>query len=232
MLSEIWNGLTGLVFPDFCEVCGTPLVRNEKYICLSCLYKMPRTKFWEKEDNDIEKLFWGKADIKRACSLFYFRKGSDYRPMIHRLKYKGKYTIGLRLGEELGICLESSALYKDISMLVPVPLHPAKEKMRGYNQSEFIARGISNIMNLPLEKRNLIRTKYTETQTFKNALERWENVQSVFEVRDRSRLNGEHVLLIDDVITTGSTIEACALAILNSCQCSVSIASIGYSSLN
>jgi ComF family protein len=232
MLTKIWNGLIGLVFPDFCEVCGTPLVRGENCICLSCLYKMPRTGSWEKEDNDIEKLFWGKADINRACSLFYFRKGSDYRPMIHKLKYKGKYTIGLRLGEELGICLENSALYKDISMLVPVPLHPAKERMRGYNQSELIARGISNIMNRPIEKRNLIRTKYTETQTHKSAAERWENVQSVFDVRNTLRLNGEHILLIDDVITTGATIESCALTILNNCSCKVSIASIGYVSLN
>jgi ComF family protein len=191
---------------------------------------MPRTRFWEKADNDIEKLFWGRINIERACSLFYFRKGSDYRPIIHKLKYKGKYNIGLRLGEELGICLENSDLYKDVSMLVPVPLHPAKEKMRGYNQSEFIAYGISNIMDLPVEKRNLIRTKYTETQTRKNAAERWENVQSVFDVRDKSRLNGEHILIIDDVITTGSTIEACASCILNNCTCKVSIASIGYAS--
>jgi ComF family protein len=191
---------------------------------------MPRTKFWETEDNAIEKLFWGKINIERACSLFYFRKGSDYRPMIHRLKYKGKYNIGLRLGEELGVCLGSSSLYSDISMLVPVPLHPAKERMRGYNQSEYIAYGISNIMNLPLERRNLIRTKYTQTQTRKNAVERWENVQSVFGVRDKSRLNGEHILLIDDVITTGSTIESCASTILNNCTCRVSIASIGYAS--
>jgi predicted amidophosphoribosyltransferase len=139
MLRKIWDGLVGLVFPDFCEICGTPLVRGERYICLSCLYKMPLTRFWEKEDNDIERLFWCKIQVEHACSLFYFRKGSDYRPIIHKLKYKGKYNIGLRLGEELGINLNNSPLYKDISMLVPVPLHPAKEKIRGYNQSEYIA---------------------------------------------------------------------------------------------
>jgi ComF family protein len=230
MLKKIWDGLIGLVFPNFCEVCGTPLVQGERYICLSCLYKMPRTRFWEQEDNDIEKLFWGKVNVERACSLFYFRKGSDYRPMIHRLKYKGKYNIGLRLGEELGACLETSPFYSDISMLVPVPLHPAKERIRGYNQSEYIAYGISNIMNIPLEKRNLIRVKYTETQTRKSATERWENVQSVFDMKDTSRLNGEHILLIDDVITTGSTIESCASTILKNCNCKLSIASIGYAS--
>jgi ComF family protein len=230
MLTKAWNGLIGLIFPDFCEVCGTPLVLGERYICMPCLYKMPRTRSWEKEDNDIEKLFWGKVNIERACSLFYFRKGSDYRPVIHKLKYKGKYNIGLRLGEELGACLENSVLYKDISMLMPVPLHPVKEKMRGYNQSEYIAYGISKVMNLPVEKRTLIRTKYTETQTRKNVTERWENVQSVFDVRNTSKLNGEHILLIDDVITTGSTIISCASTILNNCTCRVSIASIGYAS--
>jgi ComF family protein len=189
---------------------------------------MPRTKFWENDDNDVAKLFWGKVNIEHACSLFFFRKGSDYRSIIHKLKYKGKYNIGLRLGEELGICLESSALYKNVSMLMPVPLHPAKEKMRGYNQSELIAYGIANVMNRPVEKRNLIRTKYTETQTRRSVTERWENVQSVFDVRDKDKLNDEHILLIDDVITTGSTIESCASTILNNCTCKVSIASIGY----
>ncbi|MDR1341529.1 MAG: ComF family protein, partial [Prevotellaceae bacterium] len=208
MLKRILYSLMGLVFPDFCEVCGTPLVRGEKCICLSCLYKMPLTGSWEKEDNDIEKLFWGKINIERACSLFYFRKGSDYRPMIHRMKYKGKYRIGLRLGEELGVHLKKSSLYKDISMLVPVPLHPAKERIRGYNQSELIASGIAEVMNLPLEKRNLIRTKFTETQTRKNVTERWENVQSIFDVRDKTAFDGEHILLVDDVITTGATIES------------------------
>ncbi|MDR0725052.1 MAG: ComF family protein [Prevotellaceae bacterium] len=230
MPTKILDGLIGLVFPNYCEVCGTPLVRGERYVCLACLYKMPRTRFWEKENNDIEKLFLGKINIERACSLFFFRKGSDYRLVIHKLKYKGKYAIGLRLGEELGACLESSSLYKNVSMLVPVPLHPAKERIRGYNQSEFIARGIANVINRPIEKHNLIRTKYTETQTNKNASERWENVQSVFDVKNSSRLNGEHILLIDDVITTGSTIESCASTILNSCSCKVSIASIGYAS--
>jgi ComF family protein len=189
---------------------------------------MPLTNFWEKEDNDIEKLFWGKINIERACSLFFFRKGSDYRTIIHKLKYKGKYNIGLRLGEELGIHLANSPLYKDISMLVPVPLHPAKERSRGYNQSELIASGMSKIMNLPLGKGNLIRTKFTETQTRKRIVERWENVQSVFDVRDKSSFNGEHIMLVDDVITTGSTIGACASIILNGCTCKVSIASIGY----
>ncbi|MDR3245292.1 MAG: ComF family protein [Prevotellaceae bacterium] len=228
MLTKIWDSLIGLVFPDFCEVCGTPLVRGERHICLSCLYKMPRTRFWEETDNELEKMFWGRINIERACSLFYYRKGSDFRPIIHKLKYKGKYNIALRLGEELGVCLNNSLLYKGISMLVPIPLHPKKERMRGYNQSEFIANGISNIMGLPLEKANLIRTKFTETQTKKNATERWKNVQSVFEVRDKTRLNGEHILLIDDVITTGSTIESCASVLANNCNCKISIATIGY----
>ncbi|MDR2027206.1 MAG: ComF family protein [Prevotellaceae bacterium] len=230
MLAKIWDSLFSLVFPDLCEVCGTPLVRGERYICLSCLYKMPRTKFWEKEANTVEQLFWGRVNIEHACSLFYFRKGSDYRILIHKLKYKGKYNIGLRLGEELGACLGNSPLYKNVSMIVPVPLHPLKERQRGYNQSEYIASGISNIMNLPVEKKNLIRTKYTQTQTRKNVIERWENVQSIFDVRDKSGFDGEHILLVDDVLTTGSTIESCASAVLNSCTCKVSIATVGYAS--
>jgi ComF family protein len=230
MLTKIWDSLIGLVFPDFCEVCGTPLVRGERHICLSCLFKMPRTGFWDEADNELEKMFWGRVKIERACALFYYRKGSDFRPMIHKLKYKGKYKIALRLGEELGICLKNSVLYQDISMLIPIPLHPKKEKMRGYNQSELIATGMSDIMSLPLEKGNLIRTKFTETQTKKTATERWKNVQSVFDVRDKTGLTGEHILLIDDVITTGSTIEACASTLIDNCNCKVSIATIGYAS--
>jgi ComF family protein len=189
---------------------------------------MPFTGFWEKKDNILEKMFWGRVNIERACSLFYFRKGSNYRFIIHQLKYKGKYNIGLRLGEELGLRLANSGLYSDITMLVPVPLHPKKEQLRGYNQSEWIARGIANKMHLPIETNNLIRTKFTQTQTRKNVTERWENVQSIFDVKNESRFNGEHILLIDDVITTGATIEVCALTILNRCTCKVSIASIGY----
>jgi ComF family protein len=189
---------------------------------------MPRTKFWEKDGNEIEQLFWGKVNIEHACSLFYYRKGSAYRPMIHELKYKGKRNIGLRLGEELGLCLKNSPLYQSLSMLVPIPLHSLKEKMRGYNQSEYIAYGISKAMNLPVENRNVIRIKNTETQTLKLRTERWENVQSVFAVKDASRFDNEHILLIDDVITTGSTIESCASTILNSCKCKISIVSIGY----
>jgi ComF family protein len=224
----MWNGLVGLIFPQLCEVCGTPLVRGERLVCLMCLYRMPLTEFWNKKDNNVEKLFWGKIYVEHACSLFFFQKGSDYRIMIHKLKYKGKYNIGLRLGEELGFYLANSPLYSNISVLVPVPLHPEKEKLRGYNQSEYIARGIANILKLPLDTKTLIRVKFTETQTNKNRLDRWSNVQSVFKVEDRSGLEGEHVLLIDDIITTGATTEACASAILNTCNCKLSIASIGY----
>lgn len=230
MLAQIGEGLLGLLFPNLCEVCRTPLVKGERCICLSCLYKMPRTRFWKEKDNEIERLFWGKTRIEHACALFFFRKGSLYRPLIHKLKYSGNRRIGVRLGEELGICLNDVDTFSDVDLLTPVPLHPQKERARGYNQSELIARGISNIMNVPVDTGNLIRAHYTETQTRKNRMERIANVEKVFDVIDCSRFENKHVMLIDDVITTGSTIEACASVLSDKCNCRLSIASLGYAS--
>jgi ComF family protein len=195
-----------------------------------CLYEIPLTRSWETKDNAIEKMFWGKVHLERACALYHFRKGSDYRPIIHKLKYHGRYEIGSRLGEELGLYLSKSELYQDIDMLVPIPIHPEKEKQRGYNQSAFIAAGMASVMNLPVETKNLIRTRYTETQTRKNIIDRWENVQSIFAVRDPAVFNGKHIMIIDDIITTGATIESCALTIQNQCSCKISVAAIGQAS--
>jgi ComF family protein len=228
MLSQIFRGLINLVLPDYCEVCGTPLVKGEREICLLCLYNLPRTRFWDEPDNEVEKLFWGKIAIEHACSLFFYRKGSAYRPLIHKLKYGGRKGIGVRLGEELGDCLHNADSYSDIDLLVPVPLHPKKERRRGYNQSACIASGIATAMNLPVERNNLVRRKYTETQTRKTRLERWSNTESVFGVNDGRRFENKHILLVDDIITTGSTVEACAKALLDSCSCKVSVATLGY----
>jgi ComF family protein len=189
---------------------------------------MPKTKYWNEPDNELEKLFWGKVHVERACALFFYRIGSSYRPLIHKFKYQGNYSLAIRLGEDLGSYLNGLDSYRGIDMLVPVPLHPRKERKRGYNQSEQIAKGISNVMQIPVETRSLIRMVYTETQTKKNKLERRENVKEVFKVKDVKLFEDKHVMLIDDVITTGATIEACALALQENCRCKVSIASLGF----
>jgi len=230
MLAKIWNSCVDLVFPDFCEVCSELLIKGEKSICLSCFYEMPKTHYWKETENEIEKIFWGKVNIERACALFFYRKGSNFRPLIHKLKYQGSYKLGMRLGEELGFHLKSAPLYKDVDLIVPVPLHPKKERQRGYNQSNCISKGISEIMNIPVETNSLIRTQYTETQTLKAKQERWENVSDIFALKSTSSIENKHILLVDDVITTGSTMEACSTTILNNCNCKVSLASIGYAS--
>ncbi|MDR2564089.1 MAG: ComF family protein [Prevotellaceae bacterium] len=225
----IRQALVSLVYPDFCEVCGESLVSGERVICISCLYEMPRTRFWTTSENEMERMFWGRIKIEHACALFYFRKGSAFRPLLHKLKYKGIVDIGRRLGEELGNMLSSSELYSDVDCIVPVPLHSRKERNRGYNQSDYIAEGLSARMNdIPVMKNNLIRTTFTETQTRRGRIDRWKNVSTVFAVQNPEAFRGKHILLVDDVITTGATLEACAETLLKSTDCKISIAALAF----
>jgi len=230
-LSAIKDGILSLIFPDICEVCGQDLVKGEKCICIQCVYSMPVTRYWQYKDNDVAKIFWGRVEVENACSLFYYRDGSKYRQLIHKLKYKGNYHIGFTLGEQLGKKLKNSELYKDIDFIIPVPLHKKRLKERGYNQSEHIALGISNILKIPVENNLLIRNKYTETQTRRVRKERLENMISAFGVKNADKFVGKHILLVDDIITTGSTIEACVTVIANNTDCRVSVASLGFASL-
>lgn len=210
---NIAQHLLNLVFPKNCCICSENLVGEEEEICTSCLYRIPRTNFHLEKGNVIEKRFWGKANIERVTAFFFFQKGSNYRELLHLLKYKGEQQIGVVLGRFAATELLQSPDFSEIDFLVPVPLHQNKLKQRGYNQSECIAKGLNQILNVPIVSNNLFRAIENPTQTKKSVYERWENTNGIFDIHDSSQFEGKHILLIDDVLTTGSTIIACAQAL-------------------
>ncbi len=200
-------------FPDLCVACGQILNKQEKVLCTQCLFHIPRTEFHKDFENPVSQLFWGRVKIEYAGSFFYFNKGSSYQSLIHKLKYKGRRDIGIELGKIFGAELRKS-VFTMADMIIPVPLHPEKIKIRGYNQSEMIAKGLSLSLNLPVNTSALLRSESTETQTRKSRFERFRNMEKKFIVRSTADLEGKHIILADDVVTTGSTLEACAIAVL------------------
>lgn len=217
-----------LFFPNQCQACGKPLIRNENIICLSCLYKLPRTNFERHENNPISRIFWGRANIHSATSFLFFNKGGNVQKLIHQLKYKGNTETGKYLGVLFGNDLNKSSLFNSIDLIIPVPLHKKKLHKRGFNQSDVIAEGIGQAMHIPAYIDTLHRIEYTDTQTKKSRYKRWENVKGKFGLVDSEELESKHILLIDDVLTTGATLEACAQTLLEIPQTKVSVATLAY----
>ncbi len=216
-----------LFFPKNCEACGRNLLKSETMLCTNCFYHIPKTKFHEEKDNILNRLFYGITNITYSTAFFYFHKASKYRILIHKLKYKGQKEIGIQLGRMAGTEINGS-FFDETNVVIPVPLHPAKKRLRGYNQSEMIAKGLCETSGKELLTDVLIRQKFTETQTKKNLEARRENVSSAFKVVKPEILRGKHVLLIDDVVTTGSTLIACADEILKTEKTKVSIFVLGF----
>ncbi len=208
-----FHSFWSLLFPRCCVVCGSPLSRGEECLCTCCNINLPRTGFHLRKDNPVECLFWGRIPgLKRASSFLFYRKGSDFRRILHLLKYGGYKELGEVMGRYMAAELSSGGFFDGVDMIIPVPLHRKKQKLRGYNQSEWIARGIASVTGIPLCAECMIREKNTETQTRKSTFERWENVEGIFRLCDTVHFEGKHVLLVDDVLTTGATIVACASA--------------------
>jgi len=229
-LRNLLIGFIQLFYPRTCAVCHNDLVEGEGVICLSCLYSMPLTRFWDQKDNPVARVFWGRVPIENACAYFFFAKGSKYRPVLHMLKYKGRREIGVELGRQFGLVLKSSELYANIDYVVPVPLHRRKLKIRGYNQAQAIAEGVCQTLGAELSINHLVRTEFTETQTRKTRAERVRNVAEAFAVVNGEALANKHLLLIDDVVTTGATLEACAAKLFEAASCKVSIGALAYAS--
>ena len=202
---KIWLGpLFHLFFPRCCVVCGAPLVEGEEAIY------MPRTNYHKVKDNLVERMFWGKIPLERATSYFFYRKGSNFRKILHQFKYGGRKELGAIMGRFMAAELATTDFFEGVDIIIPVPLHPRKRRARGYNQSEWIARGVSQVVGLPVDVSSVIREKHTDTQTRKSTYERWENVDGIFRLRHPENFVGKHVLIVDDVLTTGSTTTACA----------------------
>jgi ComF family protein len=217
-----------LLFPELCYACGESLVGDEDLICTDCIYNLPYTNFHQQPDNIVARQFWGKLPVANAFALFYFTKGGKVQELMHQFKYKNIPLIGNKLGQIAGRQLVQTDGFKQIDAIIPVPLHKSRLRKRGYNQSACFAEGVAGILNVPVITDNLARKRATKTQTHKSRFERAVNMQDVFIVNDPNELDGKHILLVDDVITTGSTLEACGTALLAASGLSLSIATIAY----
>lgn len=220
------NDFLAQIFPKVCYACGKSLFKSEECICLYCLYHLPKTNFHLYADNPVVKLFWGRTNIHSASSLYSFSKGSKVQHLIHQLKYRGKKEIGTSLGKYYGKELRLAPMFSTVNVVLPVPLHIKKLKKRGYNQSETFAEGIAESLNAESSTRILVRTFASTTQTKKSRFARWKNVEEIFKITTPEKLEGKHVLLVDDVVTTGATLEACANKILEIPDVKVSVATI------
>lgn len=217
-----------LFFPELCHACGESLVTGEELICTDCLYNLPYTNFHQQPDNVVARQFWGKVKIEAAYALFYFSKGGKVQQLMHQFKYKNTPLIGNKLGNLAGRQLNQSKAFQYVDAVIPVPLHKSRLRKRGYNQSACFAQGLAETLNTKVIINNLIRVKATETQTHKSRFERSVNMQDVFMVDNPDELTDKHVLLVDDVVTTGATLEACAAALLTVPGLQLSIATIAY----
>lgn len=227
-MNAIIHDFLSLFYPRTCQACENSLYKGEEILCTHCRYHLPKTGFHIQEDNPVIRHFWGKVNLNAAASYYYFNKGQKVQKLIHRLKYKGQKEIGLKVGELYGGELLKSPLFSNVDLIVPVPLHKSRLRTRGYNQSDFFAKGLSAAMNIPVETKLVKRNKKTETQTRKNRFSRWQNVSEVFSTDKKQNIEGKHLLLVDDVITTGSTLAACAETLLQNKNTKVSVASIAY----
>lgn len=231
MALQFFQSLIQLFYPRICPGCGSDAIGKGESLCLRCLSDLPYTFYNQSADNKMAQMFYGRIKIESAMSLLYFSKHSLVQNIMHEFKYNGGRELGMFLGNLMGKAINESELFRRCEVLVPLPLHASKEKKRGYNQSEILCRGIQSITGQALSVKNVIRTTPTESQTHKHRTERWDNVEGTFEVSNPDALRGKHVLLVDDVVTTGSTLEACADAILHLGQSTkVSVATLAVAS--
>ena len=211
-IKDIGDDFLSLFLPRLCLSCSVHLVRGEEVLCTGCLVSMARTDFHLHRDNILEKAFWGRCVIEKAAAFSVYNRGSRIRKLIHALKYEGRQDIGSRLGRLYGTILYESGFLDDIDLIVPVPLDSRREQKRGYNQCDCIAGGISSASGITVRNDLLYRPGRSGSQTKRGRYERWENVDGIFAVSKREEIRGSHILLVDDVITTGSTMEACVNA--------------------
>lgn len=220
------SDLSTLFFTQACAGCDAPLVSGEKLICTSCWYHLPYTHSHKDQENSGARQLWGRVRLEAVASFWYFREPSRVKRIIHQLKYRNRPEIGTEVGIRYGALLADTAPFNQADIIVPVPLHPKKLRARGYNQSAFFANGLAHSMQLPVVENAIVRRRATESQTHKTRYERYENMLKTFEATDAGAIARRHVLLVDDVLTTGATLEACASTMLENGAAKVSAVTI------
>jgi ComF family protein len=218
--------LLDIIYPRSCEACGQSLLGGENLICIKCLIDLPRTNSHLEQVESISKKFWGKIPVLNTITYLKFAKKSKVQKLIHELKYRNKPEVGLFLGKLYGTDLKVVGFEKKIDLIIGVPLHPTKFLQRGYNQADSIAEGLSNALEVPYVTDAVRRMTYTNSQTKKTRIERFQNVENIFEVTDEEIIKGKRIAIVDDVLTTGSTIESLAAVLLNKGCESISVITI------
>ena len=225
MLGSILRSLRAIIYGDGCILCGGYVEEGMHSICNRCRFEIPLTNYQTKEENPVKERFDGIVPVEQASAFFFYMSGSSWQNYVHRFKYSGRWQLAYALGRWYGALLRESGLYDGVDVVVPVPLHPMKILKRGYNQSRYIADGIAREMGLRVDARSVRRLRNNPSQARRSASARWENVESLFGVRSVEALRGRHILLVDDVLTTGATITSCIKAIQDAVpDCRVSVA--------
>lgn len=229
-LKQYLEDFSRLFFPNICKGCGRDLFNSKNMLCWQCLKELPKTGFERHDDNPTARIFYGRLPVQHAFSYLYFNKGSLTQHLVHQVKYRKNLPLGRYLGELMANGMLENGLYDDVDVLVPLPLNKKKLAKRGFNQSMLLCEGMSAVLNKPIENIAVLRKKFTETQTHKSRLERLMNVEEVFGINDAHLLENKHALLVDDVITTGATMEACGKILCSVPGLRLSMASLAAAS--
>lgn len=225
-LITVLDDFISLFYPRYCLGCMGPLVKGEDILCTDCLIDLPKTNYHFRHENPIRNKLLGRLPIRHGWAFLKFRKSGIVQHLLHQLKYNNRPEVGLRLGQAYGLELANLGLQKELDLIIPVPLHASRQRQRGYNQSAQFAQGLSEATKIPWDESISVRTQSATTQTRKSRTERWENVKDVFSIQDRSKIENKKILLVDDVITTGATLEACGQHLISAGCDSLSVACI------
>lgn len=229
---RFFKDIFNLFYPKICISCYNVLLKSEDFLCVTCLHNLPIIEINNPRDNKIVKTFFGRIPINNVVAFLYFTKQGVTQKLIHELKYKGNQEIGTFLGNWFGYELKKKRFFNDLDCIIPVPLHPKKEKIRGYNQLTTFGQSLGENLNVSYLDTILTCTSTTKTQTLKKRLDRFNNANTKYALINKYSLEGKHILLIDDVITTGATLEACCNELLKIKNITISIATMAYTEQN
>jgi len=228
LIKNTINDFLHLCYPHHCLGCHSDQLKLNDLLCTHCYHSLPFTNFINAPGNAVEKSFYGRVPIAEAAAIFYFTKLSVIQNLLFDLKYRGNIQAGIFLGKLAGKAIIDGHRFKNIDLIIPMPLNEKKLKKRGYNQAEIIMKGIQEIIELPSDTTSVIRNVFTETQTHKGRIDRWMSMQGAFRLTAPAALENKHILVIDDVVTTGATIEAMSASILATCNCRISVLTVAW----